>query len=391
MLRYFLAVVLLSVSLGAWAENAVNYLIIPKCMSGIKFDYSELGRFKNLILVQTADMTSLQLNLVKKSPQCRGFVNVTQSWKHYSKKRQANPQPFIANYLPSAHPGSGLHAYLVQHQNQVQPLLELISTNQMQANLNQLTAFRDRDANSETGIAAANWLIQQVKLLIDNDAEIELKTIATPGENSQPSIVVKLGKHLSGPGVVLGAHFDTLPSHREYKPGADDNASGVVTLLETLRVLTTSHTKLHKPVYLIWYAAKEQGVLGSQAVVNYFKQKNIPIIAALNLDKTGYEVKDNNGIGLIEDYTDISLTAFMADLVANYVNLTASEVHGGFASSDHLSWYQANVPVVYPYEVIDDAENPYALTRFDKTGSLSLAHMADFTKLAVAFAIELTL
>lgn len=389
--RFFLACSILFSSFVAHAQDATNYLIVPTCLISNKYELTELGRAKNLVLIQTQDMAGLQAVRIKKRNSCRGFINVTESWSSYAKRRQTNAPQFIRNYLPEAHPGEGLRGYRIQFQDKINPLLKTINLNQLRANLNQLAAFRDRYADSDSGIDATNWLIQQIQTMVVKNPDIEIQTVATPGENSQPSIVVKYGKNLTGPAVVIGSHFDTLASNKEYKPGADDNASGSVTLLEILRVLANSHTKLQKPVYFIWYAAKEQGELGSQSVVKYFNRKHISVAAALNLDKTGYMVKENNGIGLTDDYTDISLTAFAADLVATYVNLTASAVHGGFACSDHISWYQNNVPVVYPYETIDDAENPYTLTRFDKTGLVSAEHMADFVKLGTAFAVELAL
>ena len=66
------------------------------------------------------------------------------------------------------------------------------------------------------------------------------------------------------PGVVVGAHMDTLSSAVSIKPGADDDGSGSVTVLETARSLLSSGMHFKKPLYLIWYSAEELGLIGSQ-------------------------------------------------------------------------------------------------------------------------------
>ena len=49
--------------------------------------------------------------------------------------------------------------------------------------------------------------------------------------------------------------------------GADDDCSGTVSILEPIRILSKSgYTPKSGPVELHWYAAKEVGLLGSQAL-----------------------------------------------------------------------------------------------------------------------------
>jgi leucyl aminopeptidase len=205
----------------------------------------------------------------------------------------------------------------------------------------------------------------------------------------QSSVIVKIGSHLTGPGIIIGSHMDTLDSEHEYKPGADDDASGVATLLETARVILSSHQQFKKPLYLVWYAGEEEGKLGSQSVVQDFRRRNIPVAAVMQLDMTGFASKNGMGIGLTDDYTDTGLTAYLADLVTNYVKLPVGAVTCGYACSDHVSWYQNGTPVAYPFETMDDVGNPHVDTRNDTVEKLSVSHIADFVKLSVAFAIEL--
>lgn len=82
----------------------------------------------------------------------------------------------------------------------------------------------------------------------------------------------------------MGAHQDSmnylfplLPA-----PGADDDGSGTVAILEALRVLARSgYTPRGGPVEFHWYAAEEGGNLGSQAVARYKRESGARIGAML--------------------------------------------------------------------------------------------------------------
>ena len=69
-----------------------------------------------------------------------------------------------------------------------------------------------------------------------------------------------------------------------------------------------------KPIYLIWYAAEEVGLVGSNRVITYFSMHHIAVSQVMNLDMTGYSVS-NDKIWLLEDYTDYDLVEYLADLI----------------------------------------------------------------------------
>lgn len=87
---------------------------------------------------------------------------------------------------------------------------------------------------------------------------------------SQPNPAIKL------PLLIIGAHQDSanynlplLPA-----PGADDDGSGTVTILEAFRALVQAGFKPECPVEFHWYAAEEAGLLGSLDVTSeYIRQR----------------------------------------------------------------------------------------------------------------------
>ena len=68
--------------------------------------------------------------------------------------------------------------------------------------------------------------------------------------------------------VVIGSHHDHNPS-REGRtfPGADDNASGCVGMLEIARAMMVERPK--RSVIFVWHTAEERGLIGAYYFVQH--------------------------------------------------------------------------------------------------------------------------
>ena len=103
----------------------------------------------------------------------------------------------------------------------------------------------------------------------------------------QPSIIARFepaNRNASLPLTIIGAHQDSA----NYKfpllpaPGADDDLSGSVTILESFRVLAQrGFIPERGPVEFHWYAAEEAGLLGSLDIAHYKKDSQAKITAML--------------------------------------------------------------------------------------------------------------
>lgn len=127
----------------------------------------------------------------------------------------------------------------------------------------------------------------------------------------------------SAPLVILGAHLDSINLHNPSTgsaPGADDDGSGTVNLLEVFRALVAADFRPSAaPVEFHWYSGEEAGLLGSQAVAKAYKKAGTKIAAMLELDMTGYfEPGTKEVIALEADYMDKGETAFLKQLVETY-------------------------------------------------------------------------
>ncbi|MCU0292017.1 MAG: M20/M25/M40 family metallo-hydrolase [Thermoanaerobaculaceae bacterium] len=89
--------------------------------------------------------------------------------------------------------------------------------------------------------------------------------------------------------VVIGAHMDHLGRIGETTyPGADDNASGVASLLEIARALQRCEPKPKRTVVVAFWTGEEEGKLGSGHWVRHPLWPLGRTVAYLNLDMVGH-------------------------------------------------------------------------------------------------------
>jgi bacterial leucyl aminopeptidase len=314
------------------------------------------------------------------------------------------------------------HEYRIQYKNDVTYLLnQVISPETMLNNLAKLVVYPDRGSEHESGKNAAYWIRDQLEIMKRqsgradvNIYEVETKWKYPDGylaERIQPSVVLSIGassiEHPE-PAIIIGAHLDSKSCMFENCiddegnddskhgaggpfPGADDDGSGVVTVMEVARTLLSSNLQFKKPIYLVWYAAEEAGTLGSYSVVDDFKKKNISIEAVLQLDMTGYTVNNDLTMWLSTcNNLDKNLTDYLENLIDIYIpkrfvrRISECDTN---SYSDDRAWVESGFTVARPLESNDS--NPYMHTNQDTLDKVSLVHMTDYLKLAIAFVVEL--
>jgi len=196
--------------------------------------------------------------------------------------------------------------------------------------------------------------------------------------------------------VILGAHQDSTNFlFFQRAPGADDDGSGTVTILESYRSLLASGFVPERPVEFHWYSAEEGGLLGSQAVAQAYAEQGLDVYAMSQFDMTAWVREGTNEeVGVIVDYVDDSLTEFNKKLVDTYLSIPYVETKCGYACSDHASWSKAGYPSIFTIESAFQNANHDNIhssrDRIDISPEFSFDHMLEFSKLAVALAMELS-
>jgi len=257
---------------------------------------------------------------------------------------------------------------------------------------NQLSSYFTRHYLTETGVAAANWLYSEFAKLSAQNPNTAVQHFR---HNSfpQPSIIARIegqGPHKEEV-VILSSHEDsTAGSQFKRSPGADDDASGSMTVMEIFRVLMAEGWTPDRTVEFHTYAAEEAGLLGSQDIAKAYQAAGIKVYAQMQLDMTIYPGRSGNGrFGVVTDYTSPELTAFVRILVDTYSLLDWVDTKCGYACSDHASWYKAGYAASFPFEGPFSDSSPYIHSSEDTLDKYSLAHGLEFAKVAAGFLIEL--
>ena len=401
---------LVSFALGVAVTSSVYAkdarVVMPNCLERtLSIPHKVLAFSKELSLVSIADNQIEQLAEQAHKVKCGKFINVS-----HNKNAVNNPGDFLSQlHSPKTLKTISQRKYEIKHQDIVKPMLEKVDPSNIMETLGRLTSFCvkgkmptcNRYSKGQLGLEAAIWIKRHFEELAAGRTDTATTVVETDDPNDkkgyiQPSIVTVVGKDLPGPAVVLGAHMDTLNGH---KPGADDDGSGSASLMEAARVILQSkELKLDHPVYFIWYSAEEMGLIGSQRVVDYFDQKNIDVKTVIQFDMTGYRYKGSDKMWVIRDNVHDNLSNYVEELIKGYIGVKVGQLKCHYGCSDHASWYQYSnnhpekkIDVAAPFESDFKNHNPYIHSAYDVIGNINEYHMANYSKLAVAFAVELAL
>lgn len=379
--------VIASSSVYAGDSPTHEQIQVPQCLAAkITTQHKILAENKEFKIIEVLPSELNSLTRLADQVQCGRFVNV--SHRLTSTKSLSAQALLKKQTLKSMSAKNTSDVYEIKHVEEVNAAVKEVVADNIWQTLTHLTAFHNRSSTKETGVDAANWLKASFEAMATQYGRTDTQTyFVKTGWYKQPSLVTVIGKDIKAPGIVLGAHMDTLDGRM---PGAGDDGSGSSSLMEMARVLLASDTKFKRPIYIIWYAAEERGLVGSQYVVEHFTEHKIPVKAAIQFDMTGYRVQaDDPTMWVYTDYTNKSLSRFVAELIDTYVHVPVDYSKCGYGCSDHASWTEANIPAAFPCESNFEEHNPYIHSAADTMDLLSLEHMTNFSRLAVAFAIEL--
>lgn len=185
--------------------------------------------------------------------------------------------------------------------------------------------------------------------------------------------------------IVIGAHYDNILSgaNTPYDTvyGADDNASGVVAVLEAARLLANYNTKY--TVEFVAFDEEEIGLLGSAGYADSSLVSNDTLLLVLNMDMIGW---DSNDDGLVRIMTP-SGNDLLADILINCysrynIALTPTKAYNT-GGSDHLSFWYRGYLAITSIEPASDFHQFYH-TRGDIFSRINMNYFVKNTKANLA-------
>ena len=202
------------------------------------------------------------------------------------------------------------------------------------------------------------------------------------------NVIARYGPE-EGPMLVVGAHYD---AYGEY-PGADDNASGAVVLLEIARLLDQASVK--RPVELVAFSTEEPPYygtsnMGSAVHAKDLRERGVELLGMICLEMVGFYAdiqpypdamlkslypKHGNFIGVIGRWEDRHLVRFLKKGFKD-VALPIQSCTMPMEDSDHRNYWRQNYRAIM---VTDTAmvRNKNYHTKDDTAETLDYTKMAD--------------
>ncbi len=158
--------------------------------------------------------------------------------------------------------------------------------------------------------------------------------------------------------IVIGAHYDHLgmggsgsgsrvPDETAVHGGADDNASGVASLIELARYFSIPSNRLSRSIIFASFGAEEMGIIGARYFVDHAPVPVRSIKAMINMDMVG-RLKDEKEPSISISGTGTSnITDSILNITEKNRVFSIKRVPDGYGPSDHAAFYTAGIPVMF--------------------------------------------
>lgn len=274
----------------------------------------------------------------------------------------------------------------------VTKVLSVVRDDTIAADIKHLSSYKTRHYKSKTGVDSQKWLQEKWSKMASGRTDVEAMLYNHKSWN-QPSVILKMeGK--SSEAIIIGGHGDSIAGwgSRGTAPGADDNASGIATVTEVIRVLFETSYVPEKTIYFISYAAEEVGLLGSKEIAKDFSARGVDVVGVLQLDMTNFKGTKELDIVMMTDFTNENQNNFLGNILDKYLpSIKWGYDKCGYGCSDHASWHSEGFPASVPFESRKGDMNRHIHSRRDtiEKSDGHARHAAKFAKLALAFVVEL--
>ena len=256
----------------------------------------------------------------------------------------------------------------------IREMMNQVNMDSLEATVQYLQDYQSRIWNSNNAFLASDWIAGRMEAL---GLEVEQQdfyasTWLGSGQAAPNVIGIQRGTLYPDVYVVCGSHFDSF-SWEAYGgggncPGADDNATGVASVLESARIMT--QYEFEYSIIYCAYGCEEMGLYGSEAYASRCQQQGMQILGYFNNDMNGYLNPGDpihidciypNSVAPIGDYYMNVGSVYFPELTIRHVNFNEGD-------SDHTSFNNHGYMGIYPFEDYQHY-SPYIHTPNDLIGT----------------------
>ena len=238
----------------------------------------------------------------------------------------------------------------------IREMMNQVNMDSIEATVQFLQDYQSRLWNSTNAFSASDWIAGRMEAL---GLEVEQQafyasTWLGSGQAAPNVIGIQRGTLYPDTYVVCGSHFDSFSFEAYFGsgtcPGADDNATGVASVLESARIMT--QYEFEYSIIYCAYGCEEMGLYGSEAYASRCQQQGMDILGYFNNDMNGYLNPGDpihidciypNSVAPIGTYYMNVGSVYFPELPIRHVNFNEGD-------SDHTSFNEHGYMGIYPFE-----------------------------------------
>ena len=253
--------------------------------------------------------------------------------------------------------------------------------------LNDLTTFESfgiKEVGTTALTNAENWIVQRYQNLGYTDIQLQEFTYFNGTSNN--IIITKTGTVYPNTFLIIDGHYDTING-----PGANDNGSGTVLIMEMARLLKDVDTEYS--IKFIHFSGEEDGLIGSTYYVdNTVSPQNLDISLVFNIDEVGGISGQTNDTIVCEEDRSNPPTNNSASTQATLELANCIELYSSLSTEISFAYGSDYVPFENNGEVItglyEKNESPYAHTPNDTLANMDVPYLVEVTKGSVGAALH---
>ena len=184
---------------------------------------------------------------------------------------------------------------------------------------------------------------------------------------------------------LICAHYDSVPG----SAGADDDASGVATVISSANIL--SKYSFNHTIRFVLFSGEEQGLHGSYYYVEQAYNNGDHIVGTFNADAVSYAINDINGskvkiFGNEDSVWLANYTEDIAQIYYDYINLEIIKIISPYSMSDHYRFWQFGYDAI---AFLESENSPYWHTPNDIIENCNMTYAKCISRLALATIVNL--
>ncbi len=284
-------------------------------------------------------------------------------------------------------------------QNRIADVINLVNKDSLTSYIKSLQNFGTRYALAENNYEVCKWIENKFKevsnavitvdsfkvtLEIDGDSITtwQRNVIATfPGTSGEIKNMYLLIAHHDATNLDLDANQNI------FAPGADDNASGVASLIEAARVISKSGYKPLCNIKLVALSMEEIGhFAGSKNMCNHLIDSSYKVKLVINNDMIAFSTKDLSNSSLrINYYSNFELYKDISKILADKYSIITSKDGANNLLADSEIFALQGFPTIFFFE---DEFNPNYHSSEDIIENLNMDYCAEVVKASLGTLLD---